>query len=126
MAFIDFSLAWRFLLSIKCFAIFSSFTSYRVSPASGTSVSPIISTGVDGPANFTFLPLSFTIERILPIDVPTTTVSPTSSLPLCTSIDAIAPLFLSSLASKTAPLACLFGLAFNSKTSASNNTISSN
>ena len=53
-----------------------------MSPACGTSVNPIISTGVDGPADFTFLPLSFTIERILPIDVPTTTVSPTSSFPL--------------------------------------------
>ena len=96
-----------------------------MSPACGTSVNPIISTGVDGPADFTFLPLSFTIERILPIDVPTTTVSPTSSFPLWTRTDAIAPLFLSSLASITAPFACFVGFAFNSKTSASSNTISS-
>ena len=97
-----------------------------MSPASGTSVSPIISTGVDGPADFTFLPFSFVIALILPIDEPTIIVSPTSSFPLCTSIVAIAPFDLSSLASITTPFACLFGFAFSSRTSASNNTISNN
>ena len=51
-------------------------------------------------------------------------VSPSSKVPLCTSIDAIGPLALSNLASITTPLACLFGFAFNSFISATNNTIS--
>ena len=72
------------------------------------------------------MPFSSVILLILPIEDPTTIVSPTSSVPLCTSIEAIAPLFLSSLASITTPFACLFGFAFKSNTSASNNTISNN
>ena len=42
------------------------------------------------------------------------------------NIDATVPLFLSNFASITTPFDCLFGFAFNSSTSASNNTISSN
>ena len=53
-----------------------------MSPASGTSFNPVISTGVDGPAAFTFLPLSFFIVLIFPIEVPTITVSPTFKVPL--------------------------------------------
>ena len=63
---------------------------------------------------------------ILPIDVPTTIVSPTSSLPLWTNTDAIGPFALSSLASITAPLACLFGFTFRSCISETRSTISSN
>ena len=84
----------------------------------------MISTGVDGPADFTFFPLSFTIVLILPIDEPTIIVSPTSNLPLWTSIVATGPLDLSSLASITAPLACFLGFTFNSSISACNKTIS--
>ena len=62
--------------------------------------------------------------RILPIAEPTTMVSPTSKVPRCTSIDTTGPLVLSSFASITVPLDCLFGFAFNSFTSATNNTIS--
>ena len=72
------------------------------------------------------LPLSFFIALILPIEEPTTIVSPTSNVPLCTSIVAIAPFALSRRASITAPFACFLGFAFNSNTSASNNTISNN
>ena len=53
-----------------------------------------ISTGVDGPAFSTDIPLSFVIALILPIEEPTTIVSPTSSFPLCTSIVATGPLDL--------------------------------
>ena len=52
-------------------------------------------------------------------------MSPSSSVPLCTSIDAIGPFDLSNLASITVPLACLLGFAFNSFISATSNTISS-
>ena len=97
-----------------------------MSPDSGTSVSPIISTGVDAVADFTFCPLSFFIALILPIADPTTIVSPTSKLPLCTNIDATGPFVLSSLASITTPFACFLGFVFNSSTSACNNTISNN
>ena len=53
-------------------------------------------------------------------------MSPTSKLPLCTNTDAIGPFALSSLASITTPLACLFGFTFKSCMSETNNTISSN
>ena len=85
----------------------------------------MISTGVDGPAALTFWPLSFFIALIFPIDLPTTIVSPIFKVPLCTNIDAIGPFALSSLASITAPFACLLGFAFNSFISATNKTISS-
>ena len=66
------------------------------------------------------------IVLILPITEPTTIVSPTSKVPLCTSIVATGPFDLSSFASITTPLDCLLGFAFNSFISATNKTISNN
>ena len=95
-----------------------------MSPASGTSVKPVISTGVDGPAFFTLCPLSSVIVLILPITDPTKIVSPMSNVPRCTSIVATGPFDLSSFASITTPFACLFGFAFSSFISATKSTIS--
>ncbi len=47
-------------------ADFSSETTIIVSPADGTSLSPMISTGTEGPAFFVCLPLSSMSARILP------------------------------------------------------------
>ncbi len=47
-------------------AVFSSETTVMVSPAEGTSLRPMISTGTEGPAFFVCLPLSSMSARILP------------------------------------------------------------
>ena len=97
----------------------------NVSPAAGTLFKPMISTGVEGPASFTRLPLSSTMARTLPYALPHAIGSPTFNVPFCTSTVATAPLPLSSFASITTPLALRFGFAFNSHTSAVRRIISS-
>ena len=102
----------------------SSETQLNVSPPDGTSSKPVISTGTDGPASFTLLPLSFVIALTLPTQVPATIISPVLNVPFCTSIVATGPRPLSSFASITVPLAALAGFAFKSFISAINRIIS--
>ena len=101
------------LLNYTCFmtcftntaCLFSSLNTTKRSPASGTSLIPVISTGVDGPADLIRLPKSFTIARIRPYVLPTTIESPTFKVPFCTNNDAAGPRDLSSSASITVPTA---------------------
>ena len=130
------SVVLEFLARISCltfcclwcaisFAWLDFLTALNWSPATGTSDSPRISTAVAGPAFFSFSPLLLVIRRILPEQVPATTLMSDFSVPLSTSRDAIGPLALSSLASSTVPIASLSGLAFSSSTSACSKIISS-
>ena len=52
-------------------------TTVNGSPADGTAPRPSTSTGNDGPASFTWRPLSSIIARTLPLDAPATNTSPT-------------------------------------------------
>ncbi|MNC39835.1 hypothetical protein D3C75_885140 [compost metagenome] len=106
-------------------ALRSSSKARNMSPACGTSVRPVISTGVEGPASFRRLSLSLTIARTRPKVLPAIKESPTLRVPFCTSTRATGPLPLSSSASITVPLARLLGLAFSSWTSATRRIISS-
>ena len=98
----------------------------NLSPAAGTSDKPSISTGIDGPADLIFLPVSSNIALILPYVDPTNIESPTCNVPFWTNKLATAPLPLSSFASITVPFAFLSGLALSSNISAVKSTISSN
>ena len=111
-------------VSANCFAVLSFSCAIRISPAFGTSERPKISTGVEGPASFTLHPLSSTMALTLPCAAPADTKSPTCSVPFCTRTVATEPRPLSSSASITRPLACLFGFAFSSNTSAVRRIIS--
>ena len=66
-------------------AAFSSATTRRMSPASGTSDRPRITAGVDGPAFLIRLPCSSSSARTRPNVSPTTMMSPTLSVPVWTS-----------------------------------------
>ena len=103
----------------------SSLTTISVSPAEGTSCKPMTSTGIEGPAFLTCLPLSSMSARTLPNVPPTTTMSPTRSVPFCTSTVATAPRPRSSADSMTTPVARRFLLALRSRMSASSSTVSS-
>src|SRR5207237_1147147 len=89
----------RAFCATRARAAFSSGTTRRTSPASGTSGSPRISTGREGSARPTFLSLSSTIARTLPNVVPATTRSPRSSVPVWTRTVATGPRPLSRCAS---------------------------
>ena len=89
----------------------SSGAARNSSPASGTDDRPSTSTGIDGLAVFTWLPLSSIIARTRPHAAPATIGSPTLSSPLSTSTVATGPRPLSRLASSTMPLARPVGLA---------------
>ena len=96
-----------------------------MSPPTGTSPRPVISTGTEGPASCTRRPLSSIMERTRPTVVPATIVSPECRVPFCTSTVAMGPMPLSSLASITVPLAARSGLALSSSMSAVRIIISS-
>ena len=113
-----------FLCSATSRASFSLFTTMNVSPPDGASERPSISTGVDGVAVLTRLPLSLIIARTLPTAVPAITKSPTLSVPFCTSTVATGPRPLSISASITLPCASRLGLALSSCISATSSTIS--
>ena len=53
----------------------------NLSPACGTSLIPVISTGIEGCASVKSLPLSSLRDLILPHAVPTTTGSPSLNVP---------------------------------------------
>ena len=111
-------------VSAKFLASLSFAHPTNTSPAFGTSLSPRISTGTDGPASLTRRPLSSIIALTLPCADPAAIASPTRSVPFCTRTVETGPLPLSSCASRTSPLARLFGFAFNSITSAVSTIIS--
>ena len=104
--------------SASSLANFSSATTSMMSPASGTSSQPVTETGVEGPAFFTFLPLSSVMARILPVEVPATTLSPIFKVPVCTRMVATLPTPLSRRASMMVPRAGRSGLALSSRISA--------
>ena len=83
----------------------------NLSPAEGTSLRPVISTGCEGIAVVICTPLSFLRVLILPKVVPTTIGSPNLKVPFWTSTVTIEPTCLSSLDSTTVPIAYLLGLA---------------
>ena len=126
-------LAWR-VVSIYCCwrfspiwrAVFSSPNTTNLSPALGTSCSPVISTGVDGLATLIFLLRSLIIARTRPNVLPTTNGSPTFKVPFCTNNVATAPRPLSSFASITVPNAKRFGLALSSCISVTRSIFSNN
>ena len=123
-AFLSFS---SFALALACataLASLSSSKTLKLSPATGTSFKPMISTGVPGKASVISLPISLVILRTLPYAVPTTTESDCLKVPFCTSKVETGPLPLSSLASMTVPVASFFGLAFKSRTSATTRIVS--
>ena len=95
-----------------------------MTPASGTSFIPIISTGLDGPASWIRLPLSSNMARTFPCLLPVTMVSPCLRVPVCTRAVAIDPRLRSIRASITTPLAFLSGFAFNSLISVTNRMFS--
>src|SRR5438046_531237 len=64
-----------------CRALRSSETATRTSPAEGTPLRPRISTGSDGPADFTLRPPASSRARIRPEFAPTTTASPSFNVP---------------------------------------------
>ena len=90
-------------------------TTANGSPASGAESKPRISTGTDGPASATISPRSSMSARTRPHAVPATTISPTLSVPRCTSTVPTGPRPRSSLASITTPSAERSGLAFSSQ-----------
>ncbi len=102
----------------------SSPTAIISSPALGTSSKPMISTGMEGPASFTFSPRSLISARTRPLAMPAMMLSPTCRVPFWRSTVARGPLALSSLASMMTPRPRRFGLALSSMTSACRRTIS--
>ena len=63
---LSFSRLFFCLMEAICFAVASSLTTTKVSPAEGTSESPSISIGIDGPASSILLPQSLIMALILP------------------------------------------------------------
>ena len=103
----------RYKGSRKAFWLPLSFSvATSTSPAFGTSSSPRISTGVEGPALLLFSSLSSIIALTLPEHAPAAIKSPTYRVPFCTRIVTNRSFPLSSLASMTSPLALRFGFAF--------------
>ena len=95
------------------------------SPAAGTSDSPWISTGIEGPADCTGLPFSSSIARTRPYTAPVRAMSPRFRVPDCTKSVATGPRPLSSRASMTTPLAGTPTGALSSSTSACRSSCSS-
>ena len=101
------ALALAFSSALRCStssrASFSSATALKVAPAVGASLRPVISTGTEGPAEVIFWPLSLTMARTRPTEVPAMMISPCFSVPFCTSSVATGPRPLSRRASMTVP-----------------------
>ena len=99
-------------------AFFSESNALKISPATGTSFNPMISTGIEGKASFSSRPRSSVILRTRPNTVPTTKASPVCKVPFCTSNVVTGPRPLSNFASITVPVAILLGFALKFSTSA--------
>ncbi len=117
------NLPWR--KSAISRALRSSPSTITSSPASGTSESPWISTGIAGPAAATDLPVSSVMARTRPKTAPASTMSPRLSVPELTSTVATGPFPLSSRDSITIPRAGVSFGARNSSTSACSRIASS-
>jgi hypothetical protein len=65
-------LSWRYWATSRARCSFSTTVSW--SPAIGTPPRPSTSTGIEGPASLTCLPLSSTMARTRPLCVPTTKI----------------------------------------------------
>ena len=111
-------------LLAKARASFSLPMTLNLSPACGAPFKPSINAGQDGPASSILLPRSLNIAFTCPKYCPASTTSPMRNVPLCTSTVATYPRPLSSEDSMIEPIAFRFGLAFNSRISASSNTFS--
>ena len=120
------SFSLKLLSSAIALACFSVSKAINLSPAFGVVESPVISTGIEGVARTIFCPKSFFRVLTLPLAVPTTIGSPNLKVPFWISKVTTLPICLSIWLSKTAPVAYLFGLAFNSCISAINKIFSSN
>ena len=74
------ALALAFSSALRCStnsrASFSSATALKVAPAEGASLRPVISTGTLGPASVMRCPLSPTMARTRPTEVPAIMMSP--------------------------------------------------
>ena len=74
------ALALAFSSALRCStssrASFSSATALNVAPAEGASLRPVISTGTLGPASVMRWPLSLTMARTRPTEVPAMMMSP--------------------------------------------------
>ena len=77
----------------------------NLSPATGTSFNPVISTGVAGKASLITFPRSSNIWRTRPWAVPTTIGSPALKVPFSTNNVATGPRPRSSFPSTTLPYA---------------------
>jgi len=95
------------------------------SPADGTPDSPSTSTGSDGPADATFLPVGSISARMRPECAPTTIASPSLSVPFWIRAVATGPRPRSSRLSMMTPLAARFGFALSSRISDCSAVISS-
>ena len=107
-----------------CRALAASAT-WNTSPGCGRPVRPSTSTGVDGPADFVGRPRSSMSARTRPTTGPAMNVSPTFSVPSCTSTVATGPRPLSSFDSSTVPEALRLGFALSSPISLTSRIISS-
>ena len=109
------SLRWRNSAISRARLSFSTTT--NGSPADGTPARPRISTGVDGPASFSWRPLSSSIARTRPHSAPATTMSPWRNVPFWTSTVATGPRPRSRRLSITEPSALRSGFAWRSRIS---------
>ena len=114
----------RAVVSAMSRAAFSSSTTRRMSPASGSSLRPMISTAVAGSAVFTRLPAAFCRARTRPWVPPTATMSPMRSVPVWTSTVATLPRPFSTFDSTMVPTAGRLGLALRFCRSATSRIIS--
>mmetsp|Transcript_16285 Transcript_16285/g.49376 ORF Transcript_16285/g.49376 Transcript_16285/m.49376 type:complete len:505 (-) Transcript_16285:542-2056(-) len=106
-------------------AFVSSPVTMNASPAAGRPLRPTSSTAVDGPDSLTSSLRSSCSLRTRPHCAPATTMSPTRSVPFCTSAVATAPWPSCCRASTTTPAAARSGLALRSRISACSCTCSS-
>ena len=120
-----FPLSASFLFIATLLASFSLSNAMNLSPATGTSSIPVTSTGLDGSADTISLPVSSLKVLTFPENDPTTIGSPNLKVPFCINNVTTGPIFLSSLASITEPIAYLWGFAFKSNPSESKLILSS-
>ena len=106
-------------------ASFSFFCTSKISPNCGSSLNPVMVTGVDGPASLIALPVKSCNVRTLPYAVPATKKCPGFSIPCSTSRLTTAPRPVSMCASITNPSAGVWISALSSSISATRSTISS-
>ena len=113
-----FALSYSARFSASSRTSLSVFIATRVSPASGTSLSPTMAAGVLGPISFAFEPSSSLIALMRPYVLPTITLSPTLNVPFLIMTLATGPNPFSTELSTTTAFASLVGSALSSIISA--------